>query len=79
MPALPLPNSPARLDVRHRAPAPPALDIEPNLVALRIGALDEHLLELAVVINDRVAVLDDPEELIASSNLHVGDRVRLGH
>ncbi len=56
-----------------------ALDVEPLFVALRIGALDDHLEELATMINDRIAALNAIDELRAANQLHVGDRVRLGH
>lgn len=55
------------------------VDVEPLFVALRIGALDGHLEEIATLVNDRLAAIDAIEELIAASRLKVGDRVRLGH
>ncbi|MGH9299384.1 MAG: hypothetical protein ACRDZT_05660 [Acidimicrobiales bacterium] len=55
------------------------IDVEPLFVALRIGALDGHLEEIATLVNDRLAAIDAVEELVAASRLHVGDRVRLGH
>ena len=55
------------------------LDVAPLLLALHIGALDEHLLQIARVVNDRLKALEVIEELMAASRLHVGDRVRLGH
>lgn len=55
------------------------LDIAPLLVALHVGALDQHLPEIARVVNDRLAAIEAVEELLASSRLHVGDKVRLGH
>jgi hypothetical protein len=55
------------------------IDVEPLFVALRIGALDSHLEEIATLVNDRLAAIDAVEELIAASHLQVGDRVRLGH
>lgn len=55
------------------------LDVEPLLVALKIGALDDHLEQIGSIVNDRIAALNAIEELIASSKLHVGDKVRLGH
>jgi hypothetical protein len=55
------------------------LDVEPLFIALRMGALDDHLEEIATIVNDRLAAINAIEELIASSRLHVGDRVRIGH
>ncbi|MDA8315851.1 MAG: hypothetical protein M0010_11875 [Actinomycetota bacterium] len=55
------------------------LDVAPLLVALRAGALDAHLPEIARIVNDRLAAIEAIEELIAASKLHVGDKVRLGH
>ncbi len=55
------------------------LDVEPLLAALRLGALDDHLEQLATIINDRIAALNAIDELRAASRLHVGDRVHLGH
>jgi hypothetical protein len=57
----------------------PELDIEPRLVALHVGALDEHLEQIAHIVNDRLNLVKVLEELLAASRLHVGDRVRLGH
>jgi len=68
-----------------RDPSPPPsgpdseLDVGPLFVALRLGALDGHLEELAREINDRIAAVEVIEEMIASSQLHVGDKARLGH
>jgi hypothetical protein len=58
---------------------PGELDVEPLLVALRIGALDDHLQEIGTIVNDRVAALNAVDELRAASRFHVGDGVRLGH
>lgn len=58
---------------------PGQLDVEPLLVALRIGALDDHLEEIGTIVNSRVTALNAIDELRAASHLHVGDRVRLGH
>ena len=58
---------------------PGTLDAEPLLVALRLGALDDHLEEIATIVNDRIAALNAIDELVAASRLHVGDRVRIGH
>lgn len=55
------------------------LDVEPLLVALRLGALDDHLEDIATIINHRIAALNAIDELVAASRLHVGDRVRIGH
>ena len=55
------------------------IDVEPLFGALRIGALDDHLDEIATLVNARVAALNAVAELIAASRLKVGDRVRLGH
>jgi hypothetical protein len=55
------------------------LDVEPLFVALRMGALDDHLEQIATIVNDRLAAINAIEELIAASHLHVGDRVRIGH
>jgi hypothetical protein len=55
------------------------IDVEPLFVAIRIGALDGHLEEIATLVNGRLAAIGEVEELIAASRLHVGDRVRLGH
>jgi len=54
-------------------------DIEPLLVALHLGVLDDHLAQIAQVVNTRLRAIDAVEELMASSRLHVGDKVRLGH
>ena len=56
-----------------------ALDVAPLLVALKIGALDEHLEQIARIVNDSIVALNVLDELIAASKLHVGDKVRLGH
>ncbi len=55
------------------------LDIEPLLVVLRLGALDDHLEEIAAILNDRIAALNAIDEMLAASKLHVGDRIRIGH
>jgi hypothetical protein len=55
------------------------IDVEPLFVALRIGALDSHLEEIATLVNDRLAAITAVEELIAAGRLQVGNRVRLGH
>ncbi len=66
----------AVVDSRGR---PGGLDVEPLFAALLLGALDEHLEEIAILVNNRIAALNAVAELIAASRLHVGDRVRLGH
>lgn len=58
---------------------PVGLDVEPLFAALLLGALDEHLEEIADLVNNRIAALNAVAELVAASRLHVGDRVRLGH
>jgi hypothetical protein len=58
---------------------PSGLDVEPLFAALLLGALDEHLEEIAILVNNRIAALNAVAELVAASRLHVGDRVRLGH
>ena len=58
---------------------PVGLDVEPLFAALLLGALDDHLEEIADLVNNRIAALDAVAELVAASRLHVGDRVRLGH
>ena len=55
------------------------LDVEPLFAALLLGALDEHLEEIATIVSNRIAALNAVAELVAASRLHVGDRVRLGH
>lgn len=55
------------------------IDVAPLLAALHVGALDAHLVEIAEVVNDRLAAIEAIEELIAAAKLHVGDKVRLGH
>lgn len=55
------------------------VDVAPLLAALRVGALDAHLPEIAQIVNDRLAALDAIAELVAASKLHVGDKVTLGH
>ena len=80
--ARPRPNQMAQplLDAVVRSSAAHAtLDVEPLLAALRLGALDDHLEQLATIINDRIAALNAIDELRAASRLHVGDRVHLGH
>ena len=83
----PLPPRPRRADLAEPLLDPmkdPAaylagIDVTPLFVALRIGALDGHLEEIATLVNDRLAAINAIEELIAASHLQVGDRVRLGH
>jgi hypothetical protein len=58
---------------------PGGLDVEPLFAALLLGVLDEHLEEIATIVNNRIAALNAVAELVAASRLHVGDRVRLGH
>ena len=58
---------------------PGGLDVEPLFAALLLGVLDEHLEEIATLVNNRIAALNIVAELVAASRLHVGDRVRLGH
>ena len=55
------------------------IDVEPLCIALRIGALDDHLGEIATLVNARIAAVNAVAELIAASRLKVGDRVHLGH
>ena len=55
------------------------IDVEPLCIALRIGALDDHLEEIATLVNARIAAGNAVAELIAASRLKVGDRVHLGH
>lgn len=55
------------------------IDVAPLLAALRVGALDAHLSEIAQIVNDRLAALDAIAELVAASKLHVGDKVTLRH
>ena len=55
------------------------IDVEPLFVALRIGTLDDHLDEIATLVNARIAAINAVAELIAASQLKVGDHVRLGH
>ena len=55
------------------------IDVEPLFVALRIGTLDDHLEEIATLVNARIAAINAVAELIAASRLKVGDRVHLGH
>ena len=55
------------------------IDVEPLFVALRIGTLDDHLDEIATLVNARIAAINAVAELIAASRLKVGDRVHLGH
>lgn len=64
---------------RPRSAPDSEIDVGPLFVALRLGALDGHLEELAREINDRIAAVEAIEEMIASSQLHVGDKMRLGH
>ncbi|MGH8997368.1 MAG: hypothetical protein ACRDYB_15275, partial [Acidimicrobiales bacterium] len=83
----PLPSRPKRADLAQPLIDPLAdpasllagVDVEPLFVALRIGALDGHLEEIATLVNDRLTAINAVEELIAASHLKVGDRVRLGH
>jgi len=58
---------------------PGDIDVEPLFAALLLGALDEHLEEIATLVNNRIAALNVIAELVAASRLHLGDRVRLGH
>ena len=55
------------------------LDTEPLLIALRVGLLDDHLEQIAKLVNQRFAAVNAADELIAARRLHVGDHVRLGH
>lgn len=61
------------------SPSEEEIDVAPLLAALRVGALDAHLPEIAQIVNDRLAALDAIAELVAASKLHVGDKVTLGH
>ena len=58
---------------------PGGLDVEALFAALLLGALDEHLEEIAALVNNRIAALNAVAEMVAVSRLPVGDRVRLGH
>ena len=64
---------------RPRSGPDTELDVAPLFAALRLGGLDGHLEELAREVNDRIAAVEAIQEMIASSQLHVGDKVRLGH
>jgi hypothetical protein len=66
-------------DIAGPAPGDGGLDVEPLLQAIVAGVLDDHLDRIAVVLNARVNALNQAEELIASRQFHVGDRVRIGH
>jgi hypothetical protein len=61
------------------APPPEPLEIGVLIAAIEFGVLDDHLARLGAAINNRYANLQRAEELIASSHLHVGDRMQLGH
>jgi len=58
---------------------PGELDLEILLVALGIGALDDHLEEIGTIVNNRTRALNAIDELRTTSRLHVGDRMHLGH
>lgn len=60
-------------------PVPGPVDIEPLLVAVLAGVLDDHLERIAKVLNARLDALRLGAELLADTRFHVGDRVRLGH
>ena len=65
--------------MKHKMPAFEGLDVEPLLIAVRVGALDHHLEQLAAVVNERFAALDALAEIAATRHLRVGGRARLGH
>lgn len=58
---------------------PASLEVEPLLVALGLGALDDHLEEIATIVKNRIAALHAIDELVAASRLQVGDCVCIGH
>jgi hypothetical protein len=70
---------PEAADAIGGPPIPGDVDIEPLLVALLAGVLDDHLHRIAKVLNARVDALEAAADLDAASRLHVGDRVRLRH
>jgi hypothetical protein len=55
------------------------LDVEPLLLAVRVGLLDDHLDSLVSTVEERVRALETAAHLIALVTLKVGDRVQLGH
>jgi hypothetical protein len=54
------------------------LDIEPLLLAIRVGLLDDHLDRIVTTVQTRVGALE-AAQIIAAATLKVGDRVKLGH
>jgi hypothetical protein len=66
--------------VEIAGPAVPGdIDVEPLLVALLAGVLDDQLERIAKIVNARLDALHAAKELIASSQLRTGQRVRIGH
>jgi hypothetical protein len=55
------------------------LDIEPLLLAIRVGLLDDHLDRIVTTVQTRVGALEAAAQIIADATLKVGDRVKLGH
>ena len=55
------------------------IDVEPFLLAIRVGLFDDHLDSLVGTVEERVRALEAAAQLIASVTLKVGDRVQLGH
>ena len=55
------------------------LDVEPLLLAIRVGLLDDHLDRIVTTVQSRVDALEAAAQIIAIATLKVGDRVELGH
>src|SRR5882724_6013374 len=68
----PSPRSPGR-----RCPGEPTSS--PLLVALLAGVLDDHLERIAKIVDAHLDALHAAEELLATSRLRIGQRVRIGH
>jgi hypothetical protein len=55
------------------------LEIEPVLLAIRVGLLEDHLEAIVANAQARLDALEMAAKIIASATLKVGDRVELGH
>jgi len=55
------------------------LDIEPLLLAIRVGLLDDHLDRMITTVKTRLGAVEAAAQVIAAATLKVGDRVELGH
>ncbi len=80
------PSAP-KLDLSHSTPEEVAgilatstgIDVEPFLLAIRVGLFDDHLDSLVGTVEERIRALETAAQVIASLTLKVGDQVTLGH